>query len=190
MIQFFSKVDRNKAGKRASETPSWAMQSHIDNLRESIDSKKRMLERGNCPLDAVPQTQAEIRKEEARLNEILDSRPKTSPDIEDKLYKVYKSLGKDIQDTLFTRSDMKLGLASPHEEARRMTEPIIKVTKDIVELCKENEVPVNVKGGEAFLTRNNATKVRQWIGKFLGEETNVEALRRDKVTHRTGGIRE
>ena len=190
MIQFFSRIDKNKIGKRASETPAWAMRTHIDALRESIEAKERMLERGDCPLDAVPQTRAEIRKEQQRLDEILESRPKASPDIEDKLWKVYKSLGKDIQDTLFTRSDMKLGLASPHEEARRMKEPIIKVNREIADLCKENEVPVHVKGNDAYLTRDNATKVRQWIGKYLGEETNIEALRKDKVTQRTGGMRE
>lgn len=190
MVSFFGKVDRNKKGDRSSEVPSWAMQTHINDLREGIESKERAIERGNIPLDAIPQTRAEIQKERQRLTEILESKPKTSPDVEDKLWKVYRSLGKDIQDTLFTRSDMKLGLASPHEEARRMVNPIIKVNKDIVELCKENGVPVAIKGNEAYLTRNNASKIWKWAGHFLGEPTNVETLRKDRVTARTGRVKE
>ena len=190
MISFFGGVDKNKKGNRASEVPSWAMQTHIEDLREGIASKERAIERGDIPLDSIPQTRAEIQKEKQRLTDILDSRPKASPDVEDKLWKVYRSLSKDIQDSLFTRSDMKLGLASPHEEARRMVNPIIKVTKDIVELCEKNGVPVAVKGNEAYLTRNNASKIWKWAGHYLGEPTNVETLRRDKVTARTGRVKE
>lgn len=190
MISFFGTVDRNKKGSRASEVPSWAMQTHITDLKESIDSKERAIERGDIPLDAISQTKAEIQKERQRLTEILESKPKASSDVEDKLWKIYKSLGKDIQDTLFTRSDMKLGLASPHEEAKRMVNPIIKVNKEIVELCKENGVPVTTKGNEVYLTRNNASKIWKWTGHFLGEPTNVETLRKDKVTAKTGRIKE
>jgi len=38
---------------------------------------------------------------------------------------------------MFSKSQMDKGLADPHEEARRISEPVIKVvSKEVAELCE------------------------------------------------------
>lgn len=181
-VKMFGKIDINQYGKISSEIPAWAMQTHIEELSEEIDSKERSLARGEVPLDVVPQTREEIRKSRETLEKIIESKPKVSDAERDKLWKIYKETGKKIDDTMFSRSEMKLGLASPHEEARRMKDPIIKIDADMVELCEANSISVSKKGDSAYVSRDQATKAWKLIGYLIGEATNVEVLRRDKAT--------
>lgn len=79
---------------------------------------------------------------------------------------------------MFTRSDMMFGVASAHEEARRMVEPVIALTKEQLEMAEDIEIKIV---GEKT-SRNGASKMFKLIGKLINEPTNIEWLRKDKVT--------
>lgn len=186
-VQFYGKCDRNKYGKIASVKPAWTMDTHIEELRERIDSKKRALERGEIPPDSIMQAKEEIAKEEGKLSSILESKPNFTGGDKDKIWKIYKDIGNDIRNAMFTRSDMKMGFASPHEEARRMKDNgLISVSREVADICQENNIKVRETKNGLAVSRDGATQLWKLSGYALGEPTNVEVLRRDKATARTG----
>lgn len=179
MISFFGKVDRNKEGHITSTTPAWTMKGQIEELEEEIGRKERALERGDIPVDSIPNTKDELRKEKKRLGEILEGRPKLTETDENKLWKIHKDLATAIKPSLFSRSEMLKGLASPHEEMRRMKEPVMNINKDIAEFCEANNIKVTEQKGGLYVSRDNAAHAWKMIGKYFGEAANVESLRRD-----------
>jgi len=186
-IQFFGKVDKRKQdGKIASEYPAWYMRSQIEELEESINRKERELQRGTIPPSEVMYAKAELEKEQKRLGEIRESEPKLTDAERDSISKVYKELGKEIQDTLFTKTDMMKGLADAHEEARLMVGDVISVKdKAFAEMCEACGIPLEREGkARRAISRNEASRVYKIIGRYLGENTNIERLRRDKITAR------
>ena len=187
MVTFYGKVDIKKHGKIASQMPSWTMQVQLENMAEGIAKKERALANGTIPADDIMRTKEELKKEKERYEDIISSRPKLSETDENMLSKTYKTLGNEIKQSLFTRSDMKLGFADAHEEVRRMKDPIIGISKEIANLCEDNGVRVERKSGSNYVSRDNASKLWKIIGKYLGESSNIETLRRDRTTARTGG---
>lgn len=187
MVKFYGKIDINKHGNISSALPAWSMQTKIEELTESVESAERQIERGEVPYDKMGEVKEKIRKGKEKLEMILSSKPALSEEQENKLWKIYKSLGKDIQDSLFTRSEMKLGLASPHEELKRMKEPIIRISPEIAEICKENNVKVSSKSNTHYVSRDGASLMWKVIGKYFGEASNVETLRKDKVSVKASG---
>ena len=177
--KFFGAIDRTKDGRISSQVPAWSMATHIDELNENIASRERNLERGMIPYDAVHQVKEELKVDKEKLDKILSSKPKLTDVEQDEVYKVYKSFSKDIKDMMFSRSEEKKGLASPHEEARRMIDPIIKVNEKTAQLCKDNGVKVTETREGLKVSRNGATKVWKIIGRYLGENSNAEYLRKD-----------
>ena len=180
-MDFFGQVDKTITGKVKSQMPAWYFDTHIEELEESIASAKRRLNRGEVPHDNVPYVRAEIDQNEKKLADIQRSKPSISDGERDKLHKYYKELSKTIGDSLFTRSDMNLGLASAHEEANRMTKLNIPISKELQELA----IATDVKVEKGKISRNSAAKMFKLIGKLLGEATNIEVLRKDKATVRT-----
>lgn len=178
-IKFFGAIDRSKDGRISSQVPAWTMKTHVDDLEESIGSRLRSMERGEIPLDAMVQMKEEVKRDKEKLDRIKESKPKLSDVETDEVYKVYKSFSKDIKDAMFSRSDMKKGLASPHEEARRMVEPTIKINEKTAKLCEDNGIKVTETKGGLKVSRNGATKMWKTIGRYLGENSNAEYLRRD-----------
>ena len=178
-VQFFGEVDRNEKGQISSQFPAWYFEAHVDELKESIARKERSLQRGDIPPDAIPTTKAELAKETVRFDEIMKSKPKVGDAEKNLIWKQYKSLGKKISETMFTRSDMMFGTASAHEEAKRMIDPIIELDKDQLALADA----IGVKADEnSKVSRNSAAKIFKMLGKLIGEPTNIEVLRKDKAT--------
>jgi len=164
------------------------MEQHIDDMREGIESKKRAIARGDMPMDAIPMAKAEIDKEEARLNAILESKPKLSPQEKDMIANIHKELGEKISESMFTYDEMHKGFADPHKEVNRMMKPIIKIDKATAEICEENGIKVERSRNTLLLTRNAASKMYKIIGRYLGENGNVEQLRRRGLSHSTEAI--
>jgi hypothetical protein len=187
-IRFFGSNDYNKAGRIASEIPSWAMESHIDDLREGIESKRRAIARGDMPYDAIPQAKAEIEREEKQLQSILDGRPKLTAQETDKVARVYKDLSEKISESMFTRDEMMKGFANPQEEAKRMVKPVIKIDKETAEICEANGIRVEKVKNSLMVSRNGASKMYKLIGRYLGEHSNTEYLRRQGGSYSTETI--
>ena len=179
MVTFFGKVDLNKAGKIASHMPAWTMQPQIEELEEEIGRKERSLERGEVPLDNIPQTKEELNREKTRLADILGGKPKLSETEENKLHKVYKDLGTSIKSSMFTRSDMLKGVASPHEEVRRMKGAVIGIDKETASLCEANGIQIKKNDGSFYVSRDGASKMWKIVKKYFNENSNVEVLRKD-----------
>jgi hypothetical protein len=175
-FEFFGTVDKNKQGKIGSVYPAWGMDVHLDELTESIERAKREIERGAVPPTEIAFARENLAKDKKRLDEIMGSKPKFEGKKLEDVAKEYKSLKSKIKLSLFTRSEMQMGTANPHEEARRMSEPCISVNAEIAKGCN-----VNV-GVNSMVNRNDASKVFKILGKYLNEETNVETLRVDKRT--------
>lgn len=176
--QFYGDVDKNRKGHNVSEYPAWYYETHMEDLQDSISSREGRLKRGEVPIDSVPYEKQELSKEKARLEEIERSKPKLSIGERQKLVKYYRLLSDEIQRALFTRSDMIRGVASAHEEARRMVKPCIPLDKEIQGLAESCHVPVT----KGKVSRNGAAKIFKLIGKLIDEPTNIEYLRQDEVT--------
>ncbi len=180
-ITFFGEVDINKKGQIASEYPAWYFDNHIEEMKETIATRERALERNAVPPPEIPLFKEKLKAEKERLEKIVSSKPKLTAKQKDELAKEYKHLKKEIRDSMFTRSEMKLGIASPHEEARRMVEASIPINPVLAE-----KMGVPVRGGK--ISRKGAEKIAKIISRQLGENTNIEAWRRDKATVRTGMV--
>lgn len=172
MIHFFGKEDRNKDGIVGSQVPGWAMESQLEELRRGIENKEARIARHLVPEDQVNYVREEVSREKKRMAEIETSRPNLTSEEKDRVFKAYKDISKDIKDSMFKYDDMMTGAASAREEARRMSEPIIKVDPDIAKAC---EVHMDTNG---MVSRNDAQKIFKIVGAYLGEERNAEKLRR------------
>lgn len=176
-VQFFGSVDRKDGksdGKITSEYPAFYFTTQIDELRENIARNERALESGAINPQSVPELKAEIKRDIVRLSEINKNHISLTGKDKDEAADLYKELGGQIQDSMFTRSDMMKGLANPHDELKRMKDPIIPVGKN--GKIFEN---MGIKPVKGKVSRTQASKVFKVLGKVLGEETNVEYLRKD-----------
>jgi len=176
-VEFFGSVDRKgmrQDGKITSEYPAFYFDVHLGELEENIASNKRALASGAINPQAIPELKAEIARDEQRLSEIKKSHVKLTGKDKDEAAMLYKELADQIQDSMFTRSDMMKGLANPHDELKRMKEPIISIGKNGAVFEKMGIKPVKGK-----VSRNQAARVFKILGKVLGENTNTEHLRKD-----------
>ena len=175
-IVFFGEIDRNEKGQIKSEFPAYYFESNIEDLRDEIGWKKRALERKNINWEDVESTKKEVEGLEKKLHLIETSKPKLKGADKDKIYNEYKRLGGEIRDAMFPRTEMMKGLASGHEEAKRMVNPSITVDPRLAAAC-------NVKLTKGKASRNDASKMFKIMGKVLGDvPTNTEFLRRDRNT--------
>jgi len=176
-MKFFGKADRDKDGKIKSDYPAWYNEQHVDDLKESIDQQERALENDAVPSDRRSQFRERLKREKERLDDIEGSRPQFNDKEKDEICNLRKDLGIRISVAMYKTSDMQRGLANAHEEAKRMTEPCIKITSE-----RENEVAeacgIKVKDGK--VTRTEAEKMWKIISKGLGEISNTESLRNPK----------
>lgn len=175
-VQFFGAADRkgkHADGKISSEYPAWYFDAQIEDLQEEIAHKKRMIDNQLVPPSELPYAREELKKQEEMFERIM-SKPKLTGKDKDDAANFYKHLADQIGDSMPSRSEMKKGLADAHEEARRMTEPIINVRGKTDVLAN---MGINAKGGK--ISRNQAAKAFKIIGRVLGEPTNIEYLRKD-----------
>ena len=175
-IEFFGPIDRNDKGRIVSEYPAYYNEAHVDSLKESVDQKERALESGLIPQDARPQYLASQRMDKEKLEKIMESKPKLSDVQKDSLARTHKQLGEKIRESMFTYTEMTKGTADAHEEAHRMEDPVIPITKDEARLAAACGIPVS--GGK--ISRNQASRIWKIAGNNLGENTNVEILRPQK----------
>ena len=175
-IVFFGEIDRTEKGQIKSEFPAWYFENNIEDLNEEIGWKERALDRKNINWEDIESTKKEVEGLKKKADLIKKSKPKLKGADKDEIYKEYNRLGEEIRDSMFTRTEMMKGLASAHEEAKRMTEPGIKVDPKLADACN-----IKLIGGK--VSRNDASKMFKIMGKALGDvPTNTEYLRRDRNT--------
>jgi hypothetical protein len=176
-MKVFGDVDRTDKGKIKSEFPAWYYPQQIDELKESIRHKERLIEQDMVPASEKQITKSRLAQEKERLTKIEEHMPKLTATEQDSVHKMTKELGNKIGISMFSRSEMERGTADAHEEARRMSEPCIEIkTEAEVELAKECNI--SIKNGK--VSRDEASKMWKLSRRMLGEMSNVEILRRDK----------
>ena len=176
-VEFFGSVDRKDGkpdGRITSEYPAFYFTTQIDELAENIARNERAIESGAINPQSVPELKAEIKRDKQRLSEINKSHIKLTDTDKDEAAALYKNLADQIQDSMFTRSDMMKGLANPHDELKRMKTPLRPVGKNGKVFKKMGINPVKGK-----VSRTQAARVFKILGKVLGENTNTEYLRKD-----------
>lgn len=182
-VELFGKVDRDYKDNITSEFPAWYFETQLDLMVEERASLVRRVERGQVPPDNVPYAKQEISAMQERIDEIKNSRPEIRDNERTMLQKYHKELSSKISEAMFTRSEMMMGTASAHEEAKRMVQPMIAISVPLRAMAKQCNVEIG-KGSK--ISRNDATKIWKILGRLIGEGTNVEGLRRDRKTVATG----
>jgi len=176
-VEFFGSVDRKDGkpdGRITSQFPAFYFDPQISDLEENIFRNERAIASGAIAPDAIPTLKGEIARDRQRLLEIQKCSVKLTGKDKDEAANLYKELGGKIQDSMFTYTEMMKGLANAHDELKRMKTPIIPVGKHAAVFKKMGINPV--KGN---VSRDEATRVFKILGKTLGENTNVEHLRKD-----------
>lgn len=173
---FFGAADKNGKGNIASTYPMFYYDVMGDNLRESIRRDKHAVENDLVPKGSLNEFKQALIDKEAKLRQFEMAVPKLSSKTKDRINRVREELGNEIRDRMFTYDQMQQtrGISYAQEEMRRMTEPCIKLTGDTLKAA--HAANVRVTGGK--VTRTGAEKVWKIASKLLGEELNVEALRR------------
>ena len=152
--------------------PSWFHEQHMDILEEEVASKKRRIDRGEIPQESIPIVMNEIKAKEKKIKEIKSAIPKLNGKEKDNVAKTYNLLRNRIAETLPSRRDVNNGFVRPYDELNRCKEPIIEVDRELAAAC-------NVKVVNGKVSGDGANKMYMMLGRALGEDTNVEKLRRD-----------
>lgn len=182
-INFFNSVDRKgrrEDGDIASEYPAFYFPTHLRELRDEVAKAEQQIELNLVPPSELPYAKNDLKRSKKRLEEIENSMPKIKGKEKDEMAALYKSLEGQISDSMYSRTQMKKGLADVHEEARRMSEPIIKI--GIEGKFFEN---MGIKPVDGKITRNQASRAYKIMGRVLEANTNIEALRKDYNTGTT-----
>lgn len=175
-FQIFGSVDLNDKGQVKSAYPSWYFDAFKDDLQNEVDRMESDLK-----FDKIPRSEIAIHKERlAQKRDKLLNLDQAALNLrgkqKDKVSKVYDELGGAIKEKMFSRDEMRKGLADARTEMKLMTEPCIEVRGDAMNIAKA----CNVKITKGKVTRDGASKVWKILGKALGDSpTNVEYLRRD-----------
>lgn len=171
-IKFFGKVDRNRDGEIKSEYPAYMLVSQKEALEEEVAALQRLVKDPGMDYESRFKKEEELGKAKTQLALITKSEPKLKAAEKDRLAKNYKDLSERIGASMFSYDEMHKATADAHKEARRMVEPCIEVDPEI---AKECGVRVD---GRNMASRNGASKMFKILGYHLGDETNVETLRR------------
>ena len=179
-LKIFAESDmtRMKDGSKiiASEYPAWYNRQLLDELNEDIIMLEWSISQGKIKEDKVFEARQKLDKLRKRMVDIEESVPDLDDKGRDSFAKVRKELGKEISAKMFSRSDMKKGLADSHEEARRMTEPSISLSPEAFKLAHACNVRVSPEGK---VSRTGAEKIWKITSRYLDEQSNAESLRRD-----------
>lgn len=182
-LEFYGNMDKDVKGNIQSMYPAWYCEQFLNELNNQIDQMENSVRMGFVPQGSLPEHNMILEQNRQKRDDILASKPRPSQGERDRLQKAYKELGKIISDTMYTRSEMQMGLADAHTEAKFMSEHVIPVPKTLEDLFKAAQA--KTEKGKA--TRNAFAKVFKVIGKLIDEPTNIEVLRRDKATGRRPG---
>ncbi len=182
-IQFFGEVDKNKNQPDkgfGGEYPGWYFdgpRGQLATLKEEIRGLEKQNEIGAITKAQMLENEGEIEEKQKKYDTIVKSRPKLSGVNKDKVAGWCDELGEKIADAMYTYKAENRGTASPQDEANRMTYPCVDVPKELAKVCGIQDIPAG--GGPIRVTRTQAEKMWKISRKALGEQSNVETLRKE-----------
>ena len=180
-IQFFGSIDHSHGDDRkqlSADYPVYYFREHVEKLREEVEDHEMRLRDDKVPVTEIYKAKAELKKKKEKLATIEASIPKLDGKQKDAMAKHYKALEGMIRDAMPTRSDMMMGLANVHDEVRMMSKPSL----DARGMSILGQLGIRAVNGK--ITRTEAERAYKILGCNLGENTNIERLRRD----RSGGV--
>jgi len=193
-VYFFSQVDRrvdrdgelDSEGQILSEYPAWMHDSAIANLKEEIEQSSRNIHRYKRDRlfdeESIFKQDRDLKAKKAKLALIEKSRPKLTGTQRDKLWKVAQNLTKEVKSLLFTKSEMRLGTVSAHEEANMIVDK--KISVDKLGISPQMAQDLNMKLQDGKASRGDLERALKIVNKLFNEDTNLENLRADRVTAR------
>ena len=175
-IVFFGEVDRHPKGGYSSEYPAWYFENQLNDLREELRGKEHALQ---LKLGNNAELAFQVRQIKDRIRDIEASNKTLSSTQKDRLSRYVSEVGEQLKDNMPPLSDMKRGLADAHSELKKMTTPCIKVPKELADAA-------GIRLHRGMATRDAAAKAWKIGRKKLGEESNTERLRRERLDGYTG----
>ena len=170
-IVFFGEVDRHPKGGFSSDYPAWYYENQLGDMREELKGKEGAL---NLRLGDNAELSFQVNQLKTRIKDIEQSNKKLTSAQENRLSKYVKDVGEELRESMPPLSDMKRGLADAHQEVKKMTTPCIKVPKELADAA-------GIRLHRGMATRDAASKAWKIGRKKLGEESNTERLRREKL---------
>lgn len=174
-INFFTEIDLDKNGNPKASYPFYHNPRHLEEIKEDKRRLEKAIASGFVDADHLPEAKQRISQYATQLEALEKHMPAMEKNI-DRIDKMSKSLSDVIAPSMFTRKEMRDGLVDPHEEARRMSEPIIILPSEICSTAIKNGIPV---GKDRKVSRDNAVRLWQMCQRKLDRSPDAEYLRRD-----------
>lgn len=169
-ITFFGEVDRHpRTGAITSEYPSWFWPRQLMQLKDDLQQVNQALD---LELGNKMELRAKAKELKAKIGSIEESNRKLTDVQQDKVKGYIAEFEPEIARMMPVRSKMRFGTADPHKENEMDETPCIKVdaglARDLGVRCEKGKV-----------TRQGAQKMWKILRRRLGEDSNVEILRKD-----------
>ena len=179
-IRFFSSVDCNTKdpGKIGSSYPAWYLKQQLRILNENIEQEERELKSDSMPAANIPIKKAKIKKMKERLDQILEAKEGLKPN-QDRLKSIIDELSPKLSEIMYRRGDEAKGLVNPEEIHEHWTTPCIEISGDLAKVAVTNGMRVKKSGSGGLINEIDAGKLWKFSRAALGEDTNLEKLRRD-----------
>lgn len=165
---------------KGSSVPAWALNKQTEMLEDEVNSLDTQIEMGGVPSDEIYLAKETLNMKKDRLRQIKDSKPKLTGTQLDTLVEKRNKLAEEIRESKFTEYQMEKGLADPHEEARRMTEPVINVDKE-----EARRMGIDTINGK--VSRNKAESMWKNMSSLIGDTQNNPNSEMLRDTMGTGG---
>lgn len=177
-IKFFGAVDRERNdinGKILSAYPAWYYDEKIDRMKDDIIVRENRIVNGRVPSDRIEEERNALDERKKRLKGIIQSKPKLTGKERDEVSKFFKHLRDQVINRLPSRTDVLKGTVEIRGEVMWKKKPSIGV-EGFVPLCEALGLTMPEK---KMISGHQAMLALKVLGKLLGEETNIERLRRD-----------
>jgi len=174
----FTHSDFSPDGKKVSTYPSWYFDGKREELENTITVMKNAIKLGYVMESRIAEYKENIKKLEKRLAEMDDAIPKIDTETKDFIAKTTKSMSEKISNAMPTRDEMEKNLVLASELARRMGTPCISLNKDEIRWGIACGLQVGSEIVNEKTSLNNISFMWKIARKILGENTNVEVLRK------------
>ena len=173
-IQFFGEFEKHPKGGYRSEYPAWMHTKLLSDMKDELKGKQKALDM-RLPNANEAELREQIREMKTRIDDIESSKPKLSAKMKDDLLRMSEDLETGIKESLFTRDEMRLGLADAHRELERSMKKCIPIRADLAEAAG-----VKLEKGK-FGSREDAIKVWRLTRRACDPDlhTNPEYLRKE-----------
>ena len=171
-IEWFGEFEKHPKGGFRSEYPAWMYPKLLSDMKEELKNKQRVIDM-KVPTANEGELREQVREMKSRISEIESSTPKLSAKQRDEMIKISEELGDQIRETLYTRDEMKLGLADAHRELERSMKKVIPIRADLA-------AAAGVKLEKGKGSREDAIKVWRLSRRSADPDlhTNPEYLRK------------